>query len=226
MNSLVEPANLHSETHRPLVKRRRSYSICQRHSGSAQFENRCFSRMFSASTPMPDWIGVGEARAVSRQTCCGRVLVVDPLGLLSELVRRLDEESDIDVSTEAHLERAVSALAASHPCAVVVAAVLHADSAETVLASLAAGANGRGGRLEHALSPPERVGRDGRLTGREREVLALLASGHTNREIGHALHISERTVETHRAHVTEKLGVRGRAELYRAALRLGLLNRG
>jgi DNA-binding CsgD family transcriptional regulator len=153
------------------------------------------------------------------------VLVVDPLGLLSELVRRLDEDGDIDVSTEPQLQRA-AALATSRPCAVVVAAVLHGETAETVLARLAAGANGRGGRLENALASRERVARDGRLTGREREVLALLAIGHTNREIGHALHISERTVETHRAHVAEKLGVRTRAELFRAARKLGLLDRG
>jgi DNA-binding NarL/FixJ family response regulator len=153
------------------------------------------------------------------------VLVVDPLGLLSELVRRLDEDGGIDVSTEPQLQRAAAALAESRPCAVVVAAVLQGDSAETVLAPLVASAHGRGGLLENALASPERAARDGRLTGREREVLALLASGHTNREIGHALHISERTVETHRAHVTEKLGVRSRAELFRAARKLGLLER-
>jgi DNA-binding NarL/FixJ family response regulator len=61
------------------------------------------------------------------------------------------------------------------------------------------------------------------ITEREREVLALVARGHTTVEIAAKLHISEKTVETHRAHIGEKLGLRTRAELVQFALEHGLL---
>jgi len=61
------------------------------------------------------------------------------------------------------------------------------------------------------------------LTAREREVLRLLALGHTNAEIADRLSISLRTSEAHRANLMQKLGVRTRAELVRCALERGLL---
>ncbi|GAB4245029.1 MAG: response regulator transcription factor [Acidobacteriota bacterium] len=61
------------------------------------------------------------------------------------------------------------------------------------------------------------------LTPREQEVCRLLALGYTNAEIADRLAISPRTVETHRNHITAKLGVRSRAELVRFALDHGLL---
>lgn len=64
---------------------------------------------------------------------------------------------------------------------------------------------------------------EGRLTAREAEVLRLIALGHTNVEIARQLGVSSRTVETHRANIHGKLGLRTRAELVRYALRCGLL---
>ena len=61
------------------------------------------------------------------------------------------------------------------------------------------------------------------LSEREREVLRLLALGHTNQEIAKMLYISVRTAETHRAHIMQKLGFSTRAELVRYALSQGLL---
>jgi two-component system response regulator NreC len=61
------------------------------------------------------------------------------------------------------------------------------------------------------------------LSDREREVLRLLALGHTNQEIAKLLFISVRTAETHRAHVMQKLRLSTRAELVRYALRRGVL---
>ena len=61
------------------------------------------------------------------------------------------------------------------------------------------------------------------LSEREREVLRLLALGHTNQEIAKMLYISVRTAETHRAHIMRKLGLSSRAELVRYALAEGLL---
>jgi DNA-binding NarL/FixJ family response regulator len=61
------------------------------------------------------------------------------------------------------------------------------------------------------------------LSEREREVLHLLALGHTNQEIADMLFISVRTAETHRAHIMRKLGLTTRAELVRYAIAEGLL---
>jgi two-component system, NarL family, response regulator NreC len=64
---------------------------------------------------------------------------------------------------------------------------------------------------------------DNKLTQREVEVLRLIAFGHTSVEIAHMLHLSPRTIETHRAHIHKKLGLGTRAELVRYALRRGLI---
>jgi two-component system response regulator NreC len=61
------------------------------------------------------------------------------------------------------------------------------------------------------------------LSEREREVLRLLALGHTNQEIAGELYISVRTAESHRAHIMQKLRLATRAELVRYALSHGLL---
>ena len=60
------------------------------------------------------------------------------------------------------------------------------------------------------------------LSPREREVLHLLALGHTNQEIGRALEISVRTVETHRTRMMRKLGAENRADLVGYARAEGL----
>jgi two-component system response regulator NreC len=62
------------------------------------------------------------------------------------------------------------------------------------------------------------------LTGREQEVLRLIALGHTNAEMAELLEISIRTVESHRSHISQKLGLSTRAELVRKALELHLLD--
>jgi DNA-binding NarL/FixJ family response regulator len=61
------------------------------------------------------------------------------------------------------------------------------------------------------------------LSPREREVLTLLAGGLSYREAGERLGMGERTVETHRRHILEKLGLKTRADLVRYALELGLI---
>ncbi len=68
---------------------------------------------------------------------------------------------------------------------------------------------------------PESAASD--LSERETDVLRLIALGHTNAEIAEKLYISVRTVETHRAHIQQKLGVSSRAELVRSALSRGLV---
>jgi two-component system response regulator NreC len=79
-----------------------------------------------------------------------------------------------------------------------------------------------GARL--AMTPEHPAGPPGNLSDREAEVLRLIALGHTNAEVGEQLFLSVRTVETHRAHIQQKLGRSTRAELVRYALDHGLLD--
>jgi len=65
--------------------------------------------------------------------------------------------------------------------------------------------------------------RSDELTPREMEVVKLIAEANTNRQIADALHVSEKTVESHRANVLSKLGMRDRVELVRYAIRRGLV---
>jgi two-component system response regulator NreC len=71
---------------------------------------------------------------------------------------------------------------------------------------------------------PEPSGPPDDLTEREVEVLRLIALGHTNAEIGAQLYLSTRTVETHRAHIQQKLRRSSRAELVRYALEHDLVD--
>jgi two-component system, NarL family, response regulator NreC len=90
----------------------------------------------------------------------------------------------------------------------------------------------RGGRYVHPALGARMVAADAEekaaadadpLSEREREVLRLLALGHTNQEIAQKLYISVRTAESHRAHIMRKLRLATRAELVRYALAHGLL---
>ncbi len=73
-----------------------------------------------------------------------------------------------------------------------------------------------GARL--AAAPPEPAGPPDDLSERELSVLRLIALGHTNGEIASTLHLSVRTVESHRAHIQQKTRRSSRAELVRYAL--------
>jgi two-component system response regulator NreC len=82
-----------------------------------------------------------------------------------------------------------------------------------------------GARLVAAETEERKRAESDPLSEREREVLRLLALGHTNQEIAALLYISVRTAETHRAHIMQKLGLSSRAELVRYALDHGLVDR-
>jgi two-component system response regulator NreC len=71
--------------------------------------------------------------------------------------------------------------------------------------------------------PPPSAGPVDELSPREREVLRLLALGYTNQEVAERLVVSVRTVESHRAHVMNKLRVDSRAAMVQHALHAGLL---
>jgi DNA-binding NarL/FixJ family response regulator len=73
-------------------------------------------------------------------------------------------------------------------------------------------------RAQAGETPPEDP-----LTPREQQIVKLIAESHTNRQIAEVLTISEKTVETHRANILEKLGMRDRVELTRYAIRRGFV---
>jgi two-component system response regulator NreC len=81
--------------------------------------------------------------------------------------------------------------------------------------------------LQPSLGARLAAGEDGasgdELSDRERDVLRLIALGHTNAEVAEQLYISIRTVESHRAHIQQKLSLTSRAELVRYALEHGMV---
>jgi len=81
---------------------------------------------------------------------------------------------------------------------------------------------------EYIRKAEENMGEDSfdYLTSREREVLQLIAEGHTNKEIGDLLSISVKTVEAHRANLMGKLDLHSTAELTRYAIRKGVIASG
>ena len=99
----------------------------------------------------------------------------------------------------------------------IVGAVRAVYAGEAVFASAVTGA-----LLRRARGEEEGDGADA-LTEREREVLSRAAEGLTNREIGHALGISDRTVQAHLSHIFDKLGAASRTEAVTMGLKRGLI---
>jgi DNA-binding NarL/FixJ family response regulator len=100
--------------------------------------------------------------------------------------------------------------------------LLHPEVASKVIASFSSAP------FEHAVAPPTAppfadVSDPTQLTEREREVLALLAHGASNREISEALYIASGTVKNHLSNILGKLGVRDRTQAALKARELGLL---
>lgn len=79
------------------------------------------------------------------------------------------------------------------------------------------------GLVEDVVLPKAQAPEIPTLSEREREVLHLLARGHTNQQVADRLCIGAKSVETYKARLMEKLGLKGRAELVRYALTHGLL---
>lgn len=73
------------------------------------------------------------------------------------------------------------------------------------------------------LEPPPRTKRPESLTSREQEILELIWAGFKNKEIGHRLKISVKTVEAHRANMMKKMRVSNTAQLLKTAIQGGVL---
>ncbi|MCY1297240.1 Transcriptional regulatory protein DegU [compost metagenome] len=79
------------------------------------------------------------------------------------------------------------------------------------------------GQVIDALSRPAAEAPQEQLTGRQQEVLYWLAKGKSNKEIAFILNLSAKTVDTHRAQIMDRLGIRDLAGLVRYALRRGII---
>ena len=181
----------------------------------------------------PDFAVVGEAAdiASARATVLEhgpRVLVLDvnmPDGLAVDAIAGLREDAPnteiVLLTMERDMTLARSAIDsgargylfkdAAH--LELIEAVRHAAEGRDYLSAAVAAGLKDEGKSEQAV-----------LTPRETEVLRLMALGHTNREIAEQLSLSVRTVETHRAHIQQKLGLDSRPELTRYALENHLLD--
>lgn len=179
-----------------------------------------------------DFAVVGEAAniASARATVLDlapRVLILDvnlPDGLAVDAVAGLREEAPATEIILLTMERDVTLARRAIDAGArgylfkdaahleLIDAVRHAAAGRDYLPpAITAGLKEEGGAERAVLSP------------RESEVLRLMALGHTNREIAERLGLSVRTVETHRAHVQQKLGLSSRSELTRYALENGLI---
>jgi two-component system, NarL family, response regulator NreC len=165
-----------------------------------------------------------------------KVLVAGGTGALRELH---GANGDVDVVGHVYsLEEAAQALRMKRPAVLVLDANLCHHGGLCSLPALRRASPGTAIVLPPAGEPGPRLvravrmaardyerrrGEDG-LTLRERDLVRLLALGHTNAEIAELLTLSVRTVEKHRARITDRLGLSTRAELVRWALDQGVLD--
>ena len=103
---------------------------------------------------------------------------------------------------------------------------LAADDLMEVMYSIFMGSHYVSPDLAHGLLMQMRRREESSLTKREMDVLEGVSFGYTNAEIGKNLHLSVRTIETHRASIAEKTGFHSRAELVHYAMQLGLMEEG
>jgi two-component system, NarL family, response regulator NreC len=151
---------------------------------------------------MPNTNGLEAAKRIRQETSC-RILMLSMQDDPGYVRRAFASGASGYVLTEVAHTQLVSAVRS------VATGRQHVDA--DLAAQLAAD------RSNHALED------DHPLSEREREVLQLLALGHTNKEIAERLGISIRTAETHRASLMQKLNLSSRAELVRYALATGRL---
>jgi len=168
-----------------------------------------------------------EARSTKPDVVLMDVMMPDQSGIevVPQLLRELPEAKVLVLSMQDDPRYVREAFAAGASGYV----LKEAADAEVVSAVREVARGGRyvnpelGARLVFAETEAARRAEEDPLSEREREVLRLLALGHTNQEIAKQLYISVRTAETHRAHIMQKLRLSSRAELVRYALTEGLL---
>lgn len=195
----------------------------------AQFRKN-IRRLLDAESDVEVMADVGDVSAAAEHAEMHRpdVLILDlhvpdtsTITLVRDLRRRFPQTAILILTMERSAAFARQMLAAG-AAGYVLKEHANTDLAEAIRRAHA-GQRFVSAKLAAALEVFENVtGEDG-LTGRELEVLRLTALGYTANEIAQRLHLSSRTVETHRARLHEKLELRSRAELVQYALGRGLL---
>lgn len=156
-------------------------------------------RVLVLDVNLPDGLGVDHLRQMREASPATEVVLLTMERDVTLARRALDAGAKgYLLKDSAHLE-------------LIAAVRTAADGGEHIAPAVAAGLKNEGEGERSPLSP------------RETDVLRLMALGHTNREIGEQLELSVRTVETHRAHIQQKLGLSSRPELTRYALSHGLI---
>jgi len=165
---------------------------------------------------MPGMDGIGAMRELRRRSSSARVIVLTSFLDDDRLMPALQAGAagyllkDVE---PAELARAVRSACANeaHIAPTVAARLLHTLSE-----------GGGPGRLGGAINPPTREDAIAQLTRREREVLELIALGHSNKRIALELGVAEKTVKTHVGHLLAKLGVADRTQAALLAVESGL----
>jgi two-component system response regulator NreC len=184
---------------------------------------------------VPDWLvvdEVGDADAAldAVERLHPDILVLDlimpgrpSLDALPEVAARSAGTRVVVLTMEADPAIARRALA-SGAAAYALKEAAEAELVQAIRASLAGGSYLDPGLGASIAAPPPEDGAIERLSPREREILRLIALGHTNAAIADALALSLRTVESHRAHIQAKTERTTRADLVELALKTGLLD--
>jgi DNA-binding NarL/FixJ family response regulator len=158
---------------------------------------------------MPGLDGLEVARQVTKRAPRPRVVVLSMYSDEAYVHKSLQAGATAYVLKDAGAEQLVQAIRSAARGVRYFSPPLTADAVEEYVR-----------RVEHPLEDPKEI-----LTSREREVLHLTVEGHSGADIAERLFISPRTVETHRANLMRKLGVRNQKELVRFAVERGLMLR-
>lgn len=158
---------------------------------------------------MPRLNGIEAARQITRRAAAVRVLILSMYSDEAYILQALQAGARgylLKDSADADLIRAVTALAQGKSFFSPAVAKVMLDDYVRHLAE-----RGITDRFDS-------------LSEREREIFQLIAEGHSNKEIAHLLSLSPSTVETHRAHILEKLDVHSTAEIVLYAVRKGVIS--
>ncbi len=159
-----------------------------------------------ADVTMPVMNGIEVARRVRSERLPSKVLCLSASAQLGQVLMAMEAGASGYVLKE-------------NCCDELARAIRHTFSGQIFLsAELVApimSAYREAGGSHDAWAPPP-------LTWREREITQLLAEGHSTQQVADRLHISAKTVATHRAHVFRKLNIRSVAELTRYAVKKGM----